>query len=284
MAKLRLMSQNQWNFTHNNDVWEKLGLDCSAEVRMRGHAQVFEELMPDVVGGQEVNIQMYYELSLNLQLRNLPYTLLWGYMTPIIYRADKLELLDTVHYTYPAEMEGFPGIYNDYRSKSFTLAVFRCKENGKVFIFTTTHLWWQNGKDPNCGWYTEGSDTVRKLQVGMAMDMIDEYQKKYDGCPVFFVGDLNADYNSEAVQYAMNERGYSPAHNIATEFVHEGVGYNDCKPSHVGKWWDAPFEESIDHILVRDYEGINIKRFDRYTPDYYVYLSDHAPAFVDIEF
>lgn len=284
MTKLRIMSQNQWNFTSNNDVWEKMGLDCSAEERMKGHARVIEELMPDVLGGQEVNIQMYYELSLNLQERNLPYTILWGYMTPIIYRADKLELLDTVHYTYPVEMEGFAGKFNDYRSKSFTLAVFRCKENGKVFIFTTTHLWWQNGTDPDCGWYTEGSDTVRKLQVEMAMNMIDEYQKKYDGCPIFFVGDLNTGYNSEAVQYALNERGYSHAHDIATEFVHQGVGYNDCKPSHVGKWQDAPFEESIDHILVRDYEGINIKRFDRYTPDYYVYLSDHAPVFVDIEF
>lgn len=34
MSKLRLMSQNQWNYVDNNETWKAMGLDCSAQVRM----------------------------------------------------------------------------------------------------------------------------------------------------------------------------------------------------------------------------------------------------------
>ena len=62
MATLRLMTQNQWNYTPNAPAWEEKGLDCSAETRMRGHVRVFKELLPDIVGGQEVNKDMQQRL------------------------------------------------------------------------------------------------------------------------------------------------------------------------------------------------------------------------------
>lgn len=98
-----------------------------------------------------------------------------------------------------------------------------------------------------------------------------------------FVGDLNTGYLSETIQYALRERCYSHAHDIATEYAHQGIGYNGCSPHGVGQWRDEPFEKAIDHILVRDFPKCAVRRFDRYTPDYYVYLSDHAPVYVDIE-
>lgn len=284
MSKLRIMSQNQWNFITNLPLWEEQGFDCSSEVRMKGHARVFKELMPDIIGGQEVNIQMHYDLMINCKKQNLPYTLLWGYMTPIIYRADKLELLDTEWLLYPEEMDGFEGTFHDYYSKGANLAVFKCKEDGELLIFVTTHLWWMNGTDPNHRAYRKGSDQVRRLQLKMVIDLIDKYQEKYGKCPVFLAGDMNAEYNSEAIQYALNERGYSHAHDVATEFAHEGSGYNGCGALKIGEWDNKPFETAIDHILVRNFENVNIRRFDRYTPDYYLYLSDHAPIFVDVDF
>ncbi len=284
MSKLRIMSQNQWNFITNLPLWEEQGFDCSSEVRMKGHARVIKELMPDIIGGQEVNIQMHYDLMINCKKQNLPYTLLWGYMTPIIYRADKLELLDTEWLLYPEEMDGFEGTFHDHYSKGADLAVFKCKEDGELFIFATTHLWWMNGSDPNARAYWKGSDQVRRLQLKMLIDLIEKYQEKYGKCPVFLVGDMNAEYNSEAIQYALNERGFSHAHDVATEFAHEGSGYNGCGVFQIGEWDNKPFETAIDHILVRDFENVNIRRFDRYTPDYYLYLSDHAPLFVDVDF
>ena len=58
MSKLRLMSQNQWNCVNNNEFWAERGEDCSAEVRMKGHVRILKELLPDIVGGQEVNAEM----------------------------------------------------------------------------------------------------------------------------------------------------------------------------------------------------------------------------------
>ena len=58
MSKLRLMGQNQWNYTNNAPAWEERGLDCSSAVRMKGHLKIFKELMPDILGGQEVTKDM----------------------------------------------------------------------------------------------------------------------------------------------------------------------------------------------------------------------------------
>ena len=44
----------------------------------------------------------------------------------------------------------------------------------------------------------------------------------------------------------------------------------------------APFKEAIDHILVKFAPEGFVRRFERYTPDYYLPLSDHSPAFADV--
>ena len=253
MSKLRLMSHNQWDCTKNRAEWEALGLDCSAEARMRGNVRVLQELLPDIVGGQEVNKTMQIYLKLYCLEAGLPYTIIWGNQTPLIYRADKFELLDTLN-----------------------IGVFRDKADGKVFIFATTHLWW---KKENA---QPGSDEARRRQLKEAIEKIDAYQKKYGDCPVILVGDLNANYTSPAIKYALGEGGYTHAHDVATDFRHEGRGYNACGPKAPGCWQDAPFETAIDHILVKDIPEGSVKRFDRYCPDYYLTVSDHAPTYIDI--
>lgn len=283
MSKLRLMSQNQWNYVDNLPNWKEQGLDCSAEVRMKGHVRVIKELMPDIIGGQEVNMHMQMYLKFYCMEEGLPYTQIWGHYTPLIYRADKLELLDTEYLIYPEYVEGFEGTFNDVRSKSCNVGVFRTKEDGKVFIFATTHLWYKNGHDPKDSAYQAGSDEVRRLQIKMALDMIGKYQQKYKNCPVIFVGDMNAEYESPAITYALQEGGFRHAHNVAAEYAHEGTGYNGCGLSGPGIWTDLPFQNAIDHILVKDVPEGSIRRFERYTPDYYLVLSDHAPVYIDVE-
>lgn len=277
MNTIRLMSQNQWNKTDNQPFWEEQGLNCSAEVRMKGHVQVFKDLMPDIVGGQEVNKDMQIFFKVYCLEEKLPYTIIWGNMTPIIYRADKFELLDTEYLLYPKNMEGFEGSFCDAKSKSVNMGVFRNKETGNVFIFATTHLWWKGDNSQ------PGSSEVRKLQIQMADDLITKYQKMYNNCPVILVGDMNARLNSPAIQYALTEGGYSHGHDVATDFRHEGRGYNACGPTRIGVWQDTPFETAIDHILVKNLKEGSVKRFDRYCPDYYLLLSDHAPVYIDVE-
>ena len=277
MSTIRLMSQNQWNCTNNRPLWEEQGLDCSAEVRMKGHIQIFKDVMPDIVGGQEVNKDMQLIFKVYALEENLPYTIIWGNMTPIFYRADKFELLDTEYILYPATIEGYEGKFNDARSKSLNLGVFRDKASGKVFIFATTHLWWRGDNSQ------PGSNVARVQQVQQATALLAKYQEKYGGCPIVFVGDMNCSYTSDPIKYIMNEAGYLHAHDIAVDFRHEGRGYNGCNGNGPGVWQDRPFETAIDHILVKDAPEGSVKRFDRYCPDYYLPISDHAPVYIDFE-
>ena len=285
MATLRLMGQNQWNHTGNAPAWEEKGLDCSSAVRMKGHLKIFKELMPDILGGQEVNKDMQLDLMLLIQEEKLPYTLIWGNMTPIFYRADKFELLDAEYLLYPKKFEDYEGTFNDANSKACNMGVFRHKESGKVFIFATTHLWWRNGSNPDYYSYQAGSDEARRYQLQLANAMIDKYRAKYDNCPVVFVGDMNARTTSIALQYMVNDAGYTHAHDAAVDFATEEMGYCSCYPKGPAeKWIDGSYANADDHIFVKGWNEGAIKRFDRYTPDYYLLLSDHAPVWVDVEF
>ena len=154
----------------------------------------------------------------------------------------------------------------------------REKATGKVFIFATTHLWWKTDSAQ------AGSSEVRRKQTQLACELIAKYQAKYDNCPVIFVGDMNDHYDSKAIQYALSEGGFKHAHDVATDYRDEGVGYNDCgiNKKAPGVWRDEPFVKAIDHILVKDMPEGAVKRFDRYCPDYYLVISDHAPVYIDL--
>lgn len=283
MSKLRLMSQNQWNNTPNREAWEEQGLDCSAEMRMKGHVKVFEELLPDVVGGQEVNKEMQQFFKFYCLEKALPYTQIWGNFTPLFYRADKLELVDTEYILYPAQVEEYEGRFNDVKSKSCNLGVFRVKEDGTLFIFATTHLWWKSS-NPASRHYQNGSDEVRAMQMKMATELIAKYQEKYGNCPAFLVGDMNAPLSSPALQYALGVAGYVHAHDVAVEYANDNCGYNSCSPAGPGAaWQDRPHPTAIDHILGKGLPEGAVRRFDRYMTEEYLYLSDHAPVYVDVE-
>lgn len=279
MGKLRLMSHNIWNCDNNLPAWQAKGEDCSAQARMPGMVRVYRETGPDIIGLQEVSL-----LQADLLLRGLlddgqRYAMLWGKFTPVIYRQDRLELVESEFYTYPEKMEGWDGEFNDVKSKSCSIAVFRDKEDGKRMIFATTHLWWKSN-DPNSKSYQPGSDEARVYQLNWTMDRLEEYHEKYQ-CPVVLVGDLNADYNKPVIRNAL-ARGFEHAHNIATEFADEDWGYHYCFGDGYKPYEPKPFEKAIDHILVKYAPAEFVRRFERYTPEYYLPLSDHSPVFADV--
>lgn len=280
MGKMRLMSHNQWKCDDNFPDWEKMGMDCSAETRIRGFVQVYREIQPDIVGCQEVSAVMADKLIRYLAEDGQRYALLWGRDTPILYRQDKFELLDSDFFLYPTEVPGYAGSFNNGGSKSWCLAVFRERESGKNFIFMTTHLWWKSS-NPEKPHYQPGSAEARAYQIGLAADRISEYAKRYQ-CPQILVGDLNGGYESAAVQTALS-RGFVHAHDVAVEYADETKGHHKCDPSGVGPYTDEPFVTGIDHILVKDVSPEFVRRFERYSPEYYLPLSDHSPVFVDVE-
>ena len=280
MGNLRIMSHNVWKCDNNLPAWEANHEDCSAHARTRGMVQVYTETQPDIIGFQEMSPLMADEIIRGLAARGLRYALLWGRDTPILYRQERLELIDSDFLLYPTEVPGWTGEFNNHGTKSFCLAVFRDKTDGKELIFLSTHLWWMSG-ETGAADYRAGSEEARAYQLNLAMDRLETYHAEY-GCPVMAVGDLNADYAKPAIQSALN-RGFAHAHDIATEFADQDWGYHYCFGDGYKPYVKTPFEKAIDHILVKYAADDFIRRFERYTPDYYLPLSDHSPVFVDVK-
>ena len=281
MALIRLMTHNQWKNDENQPAWAEKGLDCSASVRMRGFVQVYKDTMPDIVGCQETSFIMADKMIRYCAEDGLRYALLWGRDTPIMYRQDKFEVVDSEFSLYPEEFPGHEGKFNNHQTKSYNIGVFRIKENGKIFIFASTHLWWKSS-NPASQNYLAYSDEARAYQIALLVKKIEEFQKKYD-CPAFIVGDLNANYNSLAVKEAF-KNGYVHAHDIATDFADEAIGYHDCFAWGFTPYYKTdPFQNAIDHILLKGTDKATIRRFERFSPEYYLPLSDHSPAFADVE-
>ena len=282
----RLMSHNVWDNDKNRPEWEEKGEDCSAEVRVKGLLRVYKETAPDVIGGQEFSALMADLLVEGLAELGWRYTLVWGRCTPILYRSDKFELLDSEFGSYPEAIEGFEGSFNNHRTKSWNLAVLRSKENGQTFVFATTHLWWK--KSP-CEEFPLGhpkaqphSDEARAIQLASLGEKVDEYREKYS-CPAVIVGDMNTVYSAPAIQNILG-RGYRHAHDIATDFADDTVGRHNCYPwGYETYYWEGGFARAIDHILVRGEPDGAVKRFERYSPEYFYPISDHSAVYIDIE-
>lgn len=284
--QIRLMSHNVWNCDNNHPAWKENGEDCSAAARVSGLIQVYLDTKPDIIGGQEVSALMADLLKEGCRDVGLDYTLIWGRFTPILYRADKFELLDSVFTTYPEAIDGFEGSFNDVKSKAFNIGVFREKETGAVFLFATTHLWWMSSNIDDMfslgSGYQAGSDEAREYQVQMLAAQVTALQKKYN-CPAVVVGDFNTDYRSKAMQYLLAD-GFRHAHDIAVEYAEESIGYHNCFPSGYDRFFsEKPFECAIDHIVVRGAREDAVKRFARYSPEYYYPISDHSPVYIDLE-
>ena len=279
MGKLRIMTHNVWKCDNNSPEWELKGQDCSAAVRAKGIVRVYSETQPDIIGFQEMSCIMSEHIIRGLAEMGYRYALLWGKDTPILFRQDRLELLDSDFVIYPEEIHGWTGTFNNQDTKSWCIAVFRDKTDGRKLIVMSTHLWWKSG-DPASKNYQEGSEEARTYQLNMAIERLEKFQSEYN-CPVVLVGDLNADYNKPVIKSAML-RGYEHAYNIATDFADQDWGYHYCFGDGYKPYEKAPFEKAIDHIFVKFAPAGFVRRFERYTPEYYLPLSDHSPAFVDV--
>lgn len=279
------MTHNVWEYDGQAPAWEELGCNCSAPVRVKGIINVYDDTKPDIIGCQEASALMNDLLKEHFSHSDIDYTMIWGRFTPVFYRADKFDLLDSKFMSYPLNVPGYEGSFNNKNTKSYNIAVFRVKTSGEKFIFATTHLWWKKSPkeagDEEKRNYQKFSDEAREYQLGLLIKEIDKFIEKYD-CPAFLVGDLNTGYNSKAVSHAF-ESGYCHAHDIATDYADEAVGYHYCFPSGFEKFYsDAPFETAIDHILYKGTDKSVIKRFERYSPEYYYPISDHSAAFIDV--
>lgn len=281
MSSIKIMSNNIWYLGDNDPRWQERGEDCSAEHRAKGFIRVYSELLPDIIGFQECTARLADCIMKGLYEKELPFSLLWGRDTPIVYRHDKFELIDSDFSLYPLNIPDFEGEFNNLETKSYCIAVFRKKDNGKLFVFATTHLWWKSS-DPSEKQYQPFSDEAREYQLNLLIEKIEVFKKKY-GCPAVIVGDFNAEYSSMAVQSAL-KKGYEHAYDIADGYRDETCGHHYCYEDGYGMFADKKtFFESIDHIILSGAPKGFVKRFERYYPDYYMPLSDHFPVWIEAE-
>ena len=274
--KLRLMSNNLWWCDLNHDAWAEMGENCSNASRAPGFARLYGEVMPHVIGFQECSGRMGHTLMMHISQAGLPYAMLWGKDTPIAYRKDLFELVDSWFYLYPEEIPGLEGAFNNLNTKSYSIALLRLKETGQLLLFATTHLWYKS--DAAC----PGSEDAKAWQVERLVDKLDELQGQYD-CPAVVVGDFNTWPAAKAIR-AAKARGFAHAHDVATEFADETCGHHFC----CDKGFDTQvseggFEKSLDHILVRGVKEGAVCRYERSYADYYMPLSDHFPLWIDME-
>ena len=112
MGKLRIMSHNVWKNDTNLPAWKEIGADCSAATRAKGMVQVYTETNPDIIGFQEMSQLMADEIIRGLESYDKHYTLIKGGDTPIMYRQDRFELVDSDFLLYPTEIPNFEGEFN----------------------------------------------------------------------------------------------------------------------------------------------------------------------------
>lgn len=278
--KLRLMSTNQWACDKNQPKWEEIGADCSYSARMPGFLKYYMETKPDILGLQEVTAKMADKLMRLFSEADLPYALLWGKDTPIIYRTDLFELVDSKFLIYPEEFPGYEGSFNNSKTKSYNMGVFRIKESGQLFILMTTHLWWKSS-DPASRNYQLGSDEARAYQIGLAINCLDKYQEKYN-CPAVIMGDMNANWSKPCI-LAAKERGFVHCYDLAVDHRDEGNGHHYCFGDGYKGYTPTTADKAIDHILARGLAQGAVRCYDRYAPEYYMCLSDHIPVWIDVK-
>lgn len=275
-SNLRILDINVWEWNGTKEElpkeWVELGEDCTNEHRSIGFAGIAYAYMPEVICLQEYANQMHEHLCPRLQEAGYTITFIPDNVnfTPIFYRGDKVELLETAY--YPHDLP-----YNNHETKSYTTAVFRMKENGAVFIVINTHLWWKSEKA------MAGSDAARTRQLGNIMTRAEELRAKY-GCPAFIMGDFNCRLPSEALQNAIAE-GYKPAWEIATVYGDTRCGHHACSKSGFSRKQNKPDDGTgcIDHFLVYDTEGkVEVKTFRRDYAYFTIKLTDHYPNYADI--
>ena len=276
-----LMSNNQWKCDRNLPEWEEKGLDCSAEARVKGLLRAYREVMPDVLGLQEVSVRMATLMMEGMDRIELPdgsvarYEYISGGDTPIVYRVDKLKLLESGFFRYTEEVPGLVGSFNNGETKSYCWGVFEDRTTKSRFALLSTHLWWKSSA------VQPGSKEAREYQIRQAIAACEEVMKKYS-CPGVVMGDLNAALDSLCIAAAYS-LGWKEVHDLAVGDRDETRGHHWCDRSGFGRRDDGgTFERAIDHILFKG-EGHTVKYFRRLSPEWFDPISDHYPLYTEID-
>lgn len=279
-SDLRILDDNIWDYSKDTipPKWKEIGVDPRDFKRAPQFARLIKEYMPDVFALQEYSDHMHAEFY--PLVRNMDYVIAWESgedwnNTPLFYNSRTIEPLKVNYNLYT------PSRWSNHGSKSFTSAVFRRISDGKLFGLVGTHLWWKGDK------VQPGSTMARASQLRLVMAEVEIMRAEYGNIPVFVVGDMNCEENTEPIQQ-MLRAGYQQCYKIATVHGDRHNGHHICSPTDGYSTASRRKGEdretgAIDHCLLYDPEGIaEVKVFDCIMSEYTVPLTDHYPNIIDI--
>ena len=176
-GELKYMTFNIWGPYFGNPVSER-------DLKI---VDVVIKYEPDLVGFQEC-VKAFWESRLFTRLKAAGYEAIKDGtdpirdLNPLIYRKDRLELLES-------GVEIFAKEDNPEGAKGFTWGVFKNKATGKKLCAYSTHFWWQTG---NTDAEFAKNEEMRVHNVRELLKKSEEVSRRHGELAIVGGGDLNS--------------------------------------------------------------------------------------------
>lgn len=223
----------------------------------------------DIIGMQEVLVNQLEYLSDNLKQYNFVGVgredgKEKGEFAPIFYRKERFKEIESGTFWLSETPQEISKGWDAALERIATWAIFSDKNTGKEFIFINTHFD-HKGKKARI----ESSKLLKQKAIELAGTM-----------PLVLTGDFNLVPQSEGIKELLKPDGQNTIVNSSEIARHTyGPQWTACG------FDNRPFEERkiIDYIFVK-----SIKKVNKYAVLAEmlneIYLSDHCPVFVELEF
>ena len=272
---VRMMSFNILSYKYNNQP----PVDAT---RIANVTDTISRYLPDVVALQECDEKWYAGLNSNLsgykfvnydtedQNKVGDYV---NYST-IIYNTETLELIEWEQTPLPTS--------DNVSGRNITVAVFRNKESGKVFVCMSTH-WCLSEKDRNAN----AVETLAKIS---------EWQEKYPTSPIIIGADFNAFESEDSIISMTDNTGLFDTKNADSTgiicngyHIGNGMRVEDKDVTNPDHWIRGPFsfclsnmknKETLDHVFATD--AVSSLYFSAIVDSDALNASDHCPIYCDL--
>ena len=216
-------------------------------------AAAIEYYKPDVIGLQENNYN--WHVALRALLPDYDYVNADVPEQQKMEKAESLGKKDWMCTTMMYNTKTLELVYNELtgysvnywgciqRMRYLSMAVFKVKKTGELFVFTSTHL--DAEKDAK-------GDKMRERQTNEMVKLLNNYKSTY-GCPIISTGDFNSGYNDTPIKKLRDE-----------------VDMDSYKDNRGG----------IDYVLYS--QGVSCKYFTVVRDSDLNGASDHQPIFADL--
>jgi len=258
-----------------NNIYGSHQAEHPAETRNQMQAELHYEYLPDVIGLQESSEKV---VSYHTAMKKYGYTSVpteptnsnsHDY-TAMLYRADKLDLLECGYHLYD---DGAGD-----KSKAVSWAVFKDKASGDVFAVGSTHFYYKGDEAGNASRLKDAE------QLSTVAEMI---TTKYN-CPFIVGGDYNCNINSQPFGI-LNSAGFENFQKISPDTMDITTHHSYSAYDEELKLYLTPavptnaYSKAIDHALLYNRSTLTPKKFRVILDDYSFLSSDHCPVMVDFD-